>query len=735
MRKFRWIDAFVILVTCILILPDGSLMKLPIAKAAADPAATITKKTLYVGDSSYTVQFKNLAAGSKVSYKSSSSSIAAVTSKGVIKPVSKGTAKITYTITQKGTSYKGTITVTVKDPYVKIHESSSGFQTGKTYTLTAKSYGLKKPSLVWTSSDTKCATIGKTSGKMTARTAGKVTITVKDTVSGKKNSITITIGAATAPTAKPTPTPTPKPTAVPTPKPVTQTPVPAESVTEGTITYVSVFKTGFEDGNSGFTRRGGETVEVSDKAAYSGSYGLLTTNRSSSWNGPSVDFSGILQAGKTYQVTARVKYSGTEPSQQIQCTIDKNSGSYIQVGSVNAVKNTWTKFDTKLIVPADMNSIKLYFEAPSNTADLYLDDVNVSEITFHTDSLMKLPSLAEVYQDYFDMGIAVTDPELYSEPNKTLILSQFGTFTMGNEMKPDALLDYQTSSADPKKYNLSPAIRTANLERYLQYAKDHGMKVRFHTLVWHSQTPRWFFTENFSRDAKAPLVTKEILLKRMENYIRQVMECTSKYPDVIYAWDVVNEAVEPNHNQKNGYRVSDSLWYQIAGEEFVEKAFEYARKYSYDDAKLYYNDYNTYETSRTNAIYQIASKLKDKGLIDGIGMQSHILMNYPSLSSYETALRKFASLGLEINVTELDMHNTQNTDAAFQQQAERYAELFKLLVKLKKEGIPITNVTFWGISDAHTWLTSLHKVTSYPLLFDGDFNPKLAFYKILEAVK
>jgi endo-1,4-beta-xylanase len=352
------------------------------------------------------------------------------------------------------------------------------------------------------------------------------------------------------------------------------------------------------------------------------------------------------------------------------------------------------------------------------------------------DSINELPGLAEAYKNYFDIGMGVNDGTLYSEPTKTLILKQFSTITMGNEMKPSYLLDYDTSVSNLSKYNLSPAIKTDKLEKYLLYAKDNGLKVRFHTLVWHQQTPRWFFTENYTKDKEAPLVSKDVMLKRLENYIRQVMVCTSTYPDVIYAWDVVNEAIEPDHKQANGYRVTDNLWYQIIGEDFVEKAFEYARKYSYDDAGLFYNDYNTYITAKTNAIYNLAAKLKAKGLIDGIGMQSHILMTFPSLSSYETAVRKFAELGLEINVTELDMHNTQNTSTAFEQQADRYAALFELLVRLKSQGIAnITNVTIWGIQDTNTWLTALHGETSYPLLFDGDMKPKPAFYHILDVAK
>ncbi len=744
MRKCKNHVSFRTIVLLAGLLLGCCIIKFPAAEAAsAAPAATVSKKTLYTGYSTYTIEFKNLAKEAAITYKTSNKAVATVTGKGEIRPVKKGTAKISYSIKQNKKTYSGAITVTVKDPYVNITGSSTGYQKGKTYTMAAKTYGLKKVSLAWTSSDASVASIGKTSGKLTAKAAGTVTITVKDTISGKSDKIQLTINLPPTPTPKPTAVPTPKPTAVPTPKPTaaptpkpTAVPTPTPAASDNII-YTPVFATGFEDGNAGFGKRGGETVAVTNQAAHSGSYSLLTSNRTSTWHGPSVDLTGVLQTEKTYQVTAWVKYQGTEPSLKIQCTIDRNGGNYVNIGSVVAVKNTWTKLSTTLSILPDTTSIKLYFEASASaTADLYLDDLEISDVVYNTDLINSLPSLAEAYKEYFDFGIAVDESQLYTDPTKTLTLKQFSTFTMGNAMKPDALLDYNTSSADPNKYNLSPAIKTDKLEGFLQYAKDNGMKVRFHTLVWHNQTPRWFFTENYSRDASAKLVSKEVLLKRLENYIRQVMECTSKYPDVIYAWDVVNEAIEPNHNQKNGYRTTDSLWYQIAGEDFVEKAFEYARKYSYDDSKLFYNDYNTYITARTDAIYKLATKLKAKGLIDGIGMQSHVTMTYPSLGSYEAAILKFAELDLEINITELDMHNTQNTAAAFEQQANRYAGIFEILVRLKQQGkANITNVTIWGIRDSNTWLTSLHKVTSYPLLFDGDTMPKPAFYKILEVVQ
>ena len=636
--------------------------------------------------------------------------------------------------------------VTVKDPYISITDSTNEIYKGVIFIFKARAVGLKNASIRWTSSNKDIASVGRSNGKLIAKAEGKITLTATDMVSGEKASMTVTVIRRPAATPAPIPTrvpaPTPKPIATPTPKPIerpTTIPVPDQ---EGNMIYNTVFITGFEDGTSGFSGRGGsEIVIATDSTAKSGSYSLQAGSRTNTWHGAARDMAGIMEAGSTYRITAWVKHKSTSVKLKIQCSFEKHYGndmvSYLPFASVSAVKDIWTKLEGTISVPNDTVTAKIYFESPeSATADLYIDDLEVFKVVVNTENIENIPSIAEAYKEYFDIGVSVNENTLYSSVTNALILHQFSTITFGNEMKPAYLLDYGTNSSDPGRYNLSPAIKTAKLEEYLQYAKDHDLKVRFHTLVWHQQTPHWFFTENYSTESFAPLVTKEVMQKRLENYIKKVMECTSKYPDVIYAWDVVNEAIEPGHNKAGSYRSDDSLWYQIIGEEFVEKAFEYARKYSYDDASLFYNDYNEYEASRTTAIYNLVSKLKEKGLIDGIGMQSHIDMSYPSLSSYETAIRKFAELDLEIQVTELDMHNNQKTDEAFRQQAVHYGGLFEILIRLKRDGIAnITNVTFWGVTDAGTWLTSHRGETSYPLLFDTEGLPKPAFYQLIELVK
>lgn len=547
---------------------------------------------------------------------------------------------------------------------------------------------------------------------------------------------------------KVTPTPTPKsnkkakPTPIPIPK-AKPTPVPQK---KDTAPYNSILSTDFENGSSGFTGRGGaELVEVTGTEYYKGKYSIKVSNRTAAWHGAEIDLTETLKPGNSYKVSAWVKYTSGPSTLQIDCKINKNDGqNYLSFGSANATKSNWTKLEGTIKLPEDTTSAKFYFEAASAVDDFYIDNVELSEEISQspttdgkkTDDTKDISSIANIYKEYFTIGAATSDFVLNSDFTQPIVLQQFNAITMENECKPYNLLDYSSNTSNPDKYNLSPAISLYKLDKYLKFAKEHNLKVRFHTLVWHSQTPDWFFKENYSTSPSAKLASKEVMLQRMENYIKQIMQYTKSYPGVIYAWDVVNEAMEPSHGKPNGYRANDSLWYKIVGEEFVEKAFEYARKYSYDEAGLFYNDYNTYISIKRTAIYNMAKLLKEKDLIDGIGMQSHIDMGYPTLSEYEATIKKYSELGLEINITELDMHNNQNTPDALKRQAERYGDLFKILVKLDNEGTAnITNVTFWGVLDSQTWLTRHRRETSYPLLFDKNGNPKPCYYEIINVLK
>ncbi len=493
-----------------------------------------------------------------------------------------------------------------------------------------------------------------------------------------------------------------------------------------------IYEENFEDGQTDFVGRGDATAEIVTTQAQEGTSSLFISGRKSAWNGTTVEMTELLPLGKLIVINAYVYYDEGPDTVQIDCKLERNNSEYIEFASVLVKKGEWTELIGDTLVPFSATNLQVYFETSYSGTDLidfYIDDLTISqEIT--AGNRGEIPSLKEAYQNRFSMGVAVTANEI-GEKREELIAQQFNSLTPGNELKADSILDHATSLSDPK-YDESPAVKFDRVKPIMEFAQEAGIPVRGHTLVWHSQVPRWFFTEGYSDAANAPFVTKELMLKRMENYIRQVLEYTqTNYPGVIYAWDVVNEAVNTGDGVPDGLRSKDSLWYQVVGPEFIEKAFEYARKYADPKVKLFYNDYNTEDKARMVSIIKIAKGLQEKGLIDGIGLQSHIGIDSPSIINIDESIRKYGELGLEIQITELDMGLPQNTDEAFAKQATRYKRLFTFLNNIDDSGAAnITNVTFWGLSDDVTWLSKPGQ-PSYPLLFDKYLIQKPAFWGVL----
>lgn len=344
-------------------------------------------------------------------------------------------------------------------------------------------------------------------------------------------------------------------------------------------------------------------------------------------------------------------------------------------------------------------------------------------------------SLKKVYENDFKIGAAVNSWQLIGNGSyqkaKPLIAGQFNSITMENQMKPESLISADTKESDD---NTAVVINTDTLDLVLGLAKENGMQVRGHTLVWHSQTPEWFFHEGY--DAGKGYVSKEIMRSRMENYIRQVLEyCQTKYPGVVYAWDVANEVVDDD-----GTIRKNSSWYRVYGDEsFITDAFRFARKYADKDVSLFLNDYNEYMPVKRDKLYEVAKKLYEEGICDGIGMQSHYSMTYPTTALVKVAIQKFNSIDpgkIQIQLTELDIHNTYNTAAGQKSVAQKYGSLFGMLLDMKRSnGVNITGVTFWGLTDADSWLTSFKRETSYPLLFGGDYAAKSAYFAVLNAAQ
>ena len=337
-------------------------------------------------------------------------------------------------------------------------------------------------------------------------------------------------------------------------------------------------------------------------------------------------------------------------------------------------------------------------------------------------------SLKEVYGPYFKMGVALPGWALSDPRTLENMSKEYHTFTCENEMKPEGFLDREENLRDPKAHDRSPAVHLSQRIRgMLDFAKENNFLVRGHTLVWHGQTPRWFFSKNYEDSWEAPLADRETMLARMECYIRSVVQMVEhEYPGIVYAWDVVNEAVNDGDLRK-------SLWTETVGEDFFMYAFRYARKYCAQGVSLFYNDYTTYEAWKRDIIMEkILKPLMAEKLVDGMGMQSHLLMNDPAMEEYEKTVEIYGATGLELNITELDIHNADPSEASMDALAERYEQLFTILLRVKKSGIAnVTNVTLWGLHDDASWLTGFRREKSYPLLFEKDFTPKKAYYAVI----
>jgi endo-1,4-beta-xylanase len=326
-----------------------------------------------------------------------------------------------------------------------------------------------------------------------------------------------------------------------------------------------------------------------------------------------------------------------------------------------------------------------------------------------------LKGLKDYYKDYFPIGASVS-PSSLTGTQSLLILKHFKSLTAENVMKP-ALIH-----PDENKFNWE------NADRIVNFAEANGMMMRGHTLCWHRQTPAWMF-----KGADGKSVSKEILLSRLKDHITQVV---TRYKGKVYAWDVVNEAID---DEDSGF-FRESDWYKICGEEYISKAFQWAHEAD-PQALLFYNDYNTEAPAKRDKVYRLIKQLLDSGVpIHGIGLQGHWNIYNPEEKDLRDAIEKFSSLGIKIQITELDVSvyspdEKDPTDNFFtaereKKQVEKYKMVFRVFRDYKSV---ITGVTFWNVSDKSSWLDNfpVRGRKNYPLLFDQNLKPKKAYWEVI----
>lgn len=371
-------------------------------------------------------------------------------------------------------------------------------------------------------------------------------------------------------------------------------------------------------------------------------------------------------------------------------------------------------------------------------------------------------------------GTAVTYSEMRDETLWELVTKHFNAVTFGNELKMDAMLGNAKGETEQITFNGAalevPVIKfeeksaTAMLDKILAWNTanpDKKLKVRGHVLVWHSQAPDWFFKENY--DVNADFVSKDVMDLRLEWYIKTVLEyytgADSKYKDLFYGWDVVNEAISDGTGTYRATSEGDggnpNEWASVYGSqsnEYIIKAFRWANKYAPASLELYYNDYNDCVPSKVEGIVKLleAVKAAEGTRIDGMGMQAHHNIDSPSVEQVEAAVRAYCAVVGKVQWTELDIKASSSydgTDATreeeYNKMAYRYKAYYDVLKKLDAEnGIEVSGIVFWGTVDKYSWLQTSNSVggsssggKQCPLLFDDNYKAKPAYWAFVDPSK
>ena len=493
---------------------------------------------------------------------------------------------------------------------------------------------------------------------------------------------------------------------------------------------------------------GSPTITITDEGV-DGSKAILVSGRTESYFGYALDVSKFI--GNTIVVKADVKTIGATDAVDFNASIkitNADGDDYKQAATGKVSDDAFVSLSGTYEIPADLTGAVIYFEAPADV-DYIIDNISITVSGEYKDpnggsddgyvDTTNYVKLKDLYSGKFLMGVACeaisnfnkSSCEIGNDAKEKLIKEQFDSITFGNELKPEYNMDV-TNKSGLRTDTFLPFVINPAAKEMLDFAKDNGLKVRAHVLVWHSQNADEMFYVNY--DKSQGLASADVVKARLTSYIDNTIKYMYEngYGDIIYAWDVVNEAVEPGTNADN---MRNSLYYQRFGMDFLMYAFEQARnsvdkyqpQYGGIKAKLFYNDYNEFQKEKCDAIIANLTPVKNAGYIDGIGMQAHV-SDGTSVADFITAMKRYDAEFGEVHITELDVTTTGTGVNAEYYQGKFYYDLFKALIEAKDEGVNLTSVTIWGLTDDNSW-----KAQSNPLIFNKNLSKKKAFDGIVAA--
>ncbi|UKF26996.1 endo-1,4-beta-xylanase [Clavibacter nebraskensis] len=503
----------------------------------------------------------------------------------------------------------------------------------------------------------------------------------------------------------------------------------------------------FESGTGAWAPRGDGVRIAPSTEARTGSGSLLVTDRTQEWHGAALDVTGALTVGQQVEVTVWARLSAGEEPASLKVSVQRDTGGgsgYDGVAGAAArvTADAWTELTGTYTLGGPVDKAQVYVEGTVG-ADFLLDDFQLGEAV-STPVQTDIPALQDVLgaRGIEHVGVAIDGRETVGA-GADLVGRQFNAFTPENAGKPE--------SVQPEEGRFT----FAQIDQLLDYADRTGTKVYYHVLFWHSQTPAWFFLDGDRPLTDSP-ADQALLRARMEAHVKGIADhVAARYPDggsPIWAMDVVNEVIDDGPND-NAHDMRDSRWYQVLGEGFVDEGFRLARAY-FPGVKLFINDYNTELPTKRADYLELISALVARGVpIDGVGHQAHVDFARP-VSWLRDSIRAVERIDTRLlqAITELDVNASNQNEGADVSGAPQdpytpvyaddadagaevghyYRDLFQMI---RQQAASIDSVTFWGVSNARSWLRTwpIARPGEQPLLFDDDLQAAPAYWGIVDA--
>ena len=549
-------------------------------------------------------------------------------------------------------------------------------------------------------------------------------------------------------------------------------------------------------------------------------YGVINRDPATATSGDcfSQDITDAVELGEEYQYSFWAKLSDVyKDAPEEQRNVDfapfyVSGGEATYLGSYSTgvlsgeitktlTAGEWTKFSGTFNVPktADQIVIRIieqgtnYGQGDCVKGAYCVTGVSMKKITRPKPEIEKnIPewktSVTESLGNDSIAGTAIMLSEISDDTLMELVEKHFNAVTFGNELKPDALFNYQidgnsvptktitfegeelqvpivNDAGDSLDFSRADAMADKILE-WNNAHPDQKIRIRGHVLVWHSQTQEWFFHENY--DITKPYVNKETMNRRLEWFISGVFDhyfgkaANGKYDGLFYGWDVVNEAVIGNTYRTDKVSAAESLseirhgnnsswWHVYESNEFIINAFKYANKYAPANVELYYNDFGETDNTKCEGIVKLINDVKsaDGTRLDALGMQAHYNVDGFSAAQFKSVAKKYAQAAGKVQLTELDFKASSTYDGTAATKESEYTKmaychknLYEAIKALKEEGANVSGITVWGVIEPNSWLHSQSDLgggasgsAQCPLLFDGNYKAKPAYWAYVDASK